>query len=747
MAVKLGTNNIADVKMGTSSVTSVYLGTELVWPDSPTPPTHDYSTDYLTFESKSDNNTFTFGSTAEYSTDSGSTWTTLTAGTPTVAVNSGDTVMWKGNLTYCGTFGSTGLYEVYGNIMSLLYGDNFSGQTALTAENQFEYMFSSSSGLTSAENLVLPSTTLERYCYADMFYGCSNLAVAPELPATTLANYCYYEMFRGCTNLASIKCFATNISASSCTYEWVNGVAPNGTFYKAANMCDWGNGVNGIPNGWTVTPNDCGSVNYDEEYLTIESTTNNNTIYWRNIYGNTNPKTISASTDNGNTWTAYTSSGGTNGRIIATLNGGDKLLLKGTNANYQGRGVFKTTSSFNVYGNIMSLIYGDGFSGQTTFPVTPSSSSTFSSLFQYCTGLTSAENLVLPATTLTNYCYAQMFGDCTSLTAAPSLPATTLDNYCYYQMFNGCTSLTVAPSLQSTALANYCYNGMFRGCSSLTVAPSLPATTLTEGCYGQMFWNCTSLEIAPILSATTLVDDCYNMMFLYCGSLYEITCLATDISATDCTSSWVDGVEPSGVFYVPSGNPAEWKCGDSGVPSDWLIEDSNGDTYECTGGGEPSTDVPLNNTFAVKLYDEWYESYSTVDTIEDIEDALIDMDLPMDAKDHIEELSIGNDTSEINLDGGNWYSCTGLTLAPSVTMTSDIHNFPEMQWVFVMTGFPPLEYMGISGLFSDMNCCPIYVPEDYLNNYQMEWENETTDDCDGTVADRLVGWTYYDPNS
>ena len=39
MAVKLQLNDIADCKIGVSSVTSIYLGTELVWPDSPTPPT------------------------------------------------------------------------------------------------------------------------------------------------------------------------------------------------------------------------------------------------------------------------------------------------------------------------------------------------------------------------------------------------------------------------------------------------------------------------------------------------------------------------------------------------------------------------------------------------------------------------------------------------------------------------------------------------------------------------------------
>ena len=43
--------------------------------------------------------------------------------------------------------------------------------------------------------------TMSENCYAEMFYGCTNLTRAPALPATTLANYCYAAMFYGCTNL------------------------------------------------------------------------------------------------------------------------------------------------------------------------------------------------------------------------------------------------------------------------------------------------------------------------------------------------------------------------------------------------------------------------------------------------------------------------------------------------------------------------------------------------------------------
>ena len=47
----------------------------------------------------------------------------------------------------------------------------------------------------------LPATTLDRYCYSMMFYGCTSLTTAPSLPATTLVEGCYRYMFGGCIKI------------------------------------------------------------------------------------------------------------------------------------------------------------------------------------------------------------------------------------------------------------------------------------------------------------------------------------------------------------------------------------------------------------------------------------------------------------------------------------------------------------------------------------------------------------------
>ena len=284
---------------------------------------------------------------------------------------------------------------------------------------------------------------------------------------------------------------------------------------------------------------------YSQDYLTIVSLEDNNTISF-SVSDASIAKTIFVSTDNGYTWAQKTSD--KTAVALATLNTGDKLLIKGSNAAYGDSSFFNyfiSTANFNVEGNIMSLIYGDNFIGQTTLD---SSGYNFKHLFYNCNKLISAENLSLPATTLVTGCYSDMFYKCSSLITAPNLPATTVATHCYNEMFRNCTSLTTIPSiLPATTLANYCYTLMFYNCTSLTTAPELPATTLTYYCYGYMFNGCTSLNY--------------------------VKCLATDISASNCTYCWLSNVASSGTF-VKASNMSSWGSGASGIPSGWTVQDA-----------------------------------------------------------------------------------------------------------------------------------------------------------------------------
>ena len=248
------------------------------------------------------------GNTVEYKIDSGE-WTSLASNTYTPTINAGQRIYFKGNLTPSssgiGTFVTNKKYNLEGNCMSMLYGDEAEGKTTLSgksyafyklfsgsttlvevvsdflpattlAASAYTYMFYGCTSLVTVPELPattlanycynsmfygctslvtvpeLPATTLANGCYSAMFYGCTSLVTAPELPATTLATSCYQSMFYGCSKLNNITMLATDISASNCLNIWVYKVASSGTFTKAVSMTSLPSGYNGIPGGWTV---------------------------------------------------------------------------------------------------------------------------------------------------------------------------------------------------------------------------------------------------------------------------------------------------------------------------------------------------------------------------------------------------------------------------------------------------------------------------------------------------------------
>lgn len=228
-----------------------------------------------------------------------------------------------------------------------------------------------------------------------------------------------------------------------------------------------------------------------------------------------------------------------------------------------------TTLANTCYGSMFAQC-----SGLTSAPALPATSLTpscYNNMFSGCTSLGTAP--ALPATTIASSCYGGMFNGCTTLTSAPALPAITLAEGCYNDMFNGCTGLTTAPALPATALTEGCYQGMFINCRSLDTPPQLPATTLAISCYTNMFLTCLSLQVAPTLPASTLVGSCYQGMFQGCRSLTSITCLATDSSATDCTSDWVNSVAAMGIF-TKDASMNRWTTGTNGIPIGWTVVDS-----------------------------------------------------------------------------------------------------------------------------------------------------------------------------
>lgn len=497
----------------------------------------------------------------QYSTDGGITKDAVPA---SIIVAIGDKVSFYGNGTsitnYVGTTiaGGTADCYIYGNIMSLVDETGYATATTLTGDLAFSFLFQDNSHLFNhaskdlvlpattltsgcyggmfqgCTNLttapVLPATTLENNCYELMFYGCTSLTVASELPATTLTTNCYNGMFQGCTKLNSVTCLATNISATNATSSWLKDVAATGTFFMAEGMTGWSTGASGIPSGWTD------KISMKTVPLTLQ--------VMGNVEGTKTIRIVSAKVgmkykkNNGAIVTVSDKE-----TINISVEANDKVAFYGDGTNitsyyYTGAGdtqITGGTADCYIYGNIMSLVDETGFATATTL----TGEKAFNGFFYQNSKIYNhpSNELVLPATTLTDYCYKSMFWGCSGLTVAPKLPATTL--------------------------ANYCYEDMFLDCTGLTSAPELPATTLTTNCYNRMFRNCSSLN--------------------------SVTCLATNISAPDATTNWLDGVAALGTFTKATST--DWGSrGVSTIPSGWAIV--NNDPITLTDGDEPSSLMP-----------------------------------------------------------------------------------------------------------------------------------------------------------
>ena len=94
-------------------------------------------------------------------------------------------------------------------------------------------------------------------------------------------------------------------------------------------------------------------------------------------------------------------------------------------------------------GDFVYLAAGEG--GNETFGSSSSNYHQFviNGLVAASGDITSIRRFDLVQTTLANNCYSSMFNGCTGLTSAPELPATTLATYCYQYMFQRCAKLSL----------------------------------------------------------------------------------------------------------------------------------------------------------------------------------------------------------------------------------------------------------------------------------------------------------------
>ena len=293
--------------------------------------------------------------------------------------------------------------------------------------------------------------------------------------------------------------------------------------------------------------------NYANDYFTIESLEDNNTITAVKSGSYKNP-VFYYSLDDGETWDNKTLT--TETITFGTINTGDKIIFKSSSdvalsSAWDKYIKFNGSKQFKVYGNIMSLLNGDNFTSNSEFD--SGSSHNFAGLFYGVTTIIDASNLILPATTLMVSSYNGMFRGATNLVYGPKLlPALDVPVDAYSSMFENCRKLVEGPEIMATTVSgNTALNRMF--CMSRT---SKVTAAMTK---------------SPILRITnpSAYSNTYQQLFCGNGNLTEVTILAqgTNLSFTN----WIAYNGGSGVIKKLS--TTTLVSGANGVPSGWTTQD------------------------------------------------------------------------------------------------------------------------------------------------------------------------------
>lgn len=474
----------------------------------------------------------------------------------------------------------------------------------------------------------LPATTLANECYLNMFSGCTALTSIPNLPATQLGYYCYSYMFAACNSLTSVDLRNVKIDGegygmfagcnslqsaylnsewaqssymffgcSGLSYinypatktgtnkniatNWVNGVASTGTFVENPQEfgCTWSVGNNGIPSNWVVTAETISSITIDNLIWVTDIPATGGIASSANCSFNVIVHFIDGTTGDATTYATVTGSSIISQTSADTRHSAGTLTLTAT---YYGLSSSESTTVYQK-GYDLSEYFTIEFieSGTVVFQ---STSSSYTRTIEYSINNGAWISITSrPATTISadtgdiirfrgnNSTYnfnkiipysnnVKIYGNIMSLIDSSNF--ATLKSF---------TEDSVFDSLFRPDYPSYS-SGSVMDVSGLL----LPATALTEWCYHSMFAK-SNIEEAPVLPAKTLVPYCYYGMFYDCTKLKYIKCLATDISASNCTNSWIEHVPKYIGTFVKDANMTSWTTGwndTKGIPYEWTVEDA-----------------------------------------------------------------------------------------------------------------------------------------------------------------------------
>ena len=325
-------------------------------------------------------------------------------------------------------------------------------------------------------------------------------------------------------------------------------------------------------------------IDYSSQYLTFEVVSSGEPGEFVFLPASSS-KNIQFSKNDG-PWIDYSSSTSADRNVVYK----DRIRVKGNNSSYTSRSPANYSwmkiigTNYRMFGNTMSLVWGDDFIGKTTLLNDMDESwdpmGCFSFLFRgegqtpASSTCISIEHVVLPAESVPMNGYYGMFAGMNLIKKAPVIQATTIGTSGCGYMFGLCSSLKTACELPAEDIGAGAYMSMFSTCNALEKAPTiLPCIYPLNSAYRWMFYGCGSLEVAPELPAVSAVSDAYKEMFINCRSLKYVKCMLEDENASTITPSWMDGVSSTGTF-VKSPNMSGWTRGKNGIPNGWTIVDA-----------------------------------------------------------------------------------------------------------------------------------------------------------------------------
>lgn len=533
---------------------------------------------YLTIEALEDGLTASLSTNAcQYCVDGDGVWKTLAAGTATEAINAGQTLSFRGELTpnsYAGigTFTISKRCNLLGNCMSMLFKDSAANNYSLSDKSYAFYkLFYNCTNIVNVSSNFLPATTLATYCYHYMLYGCTNLTTAPKLPATRLTTACYSYMFRDCTSLTTAPALPATTLADYCYQYMFCGctglaTAPKLPAQSLLAYC------------YQYMFYGCTSLTTAPELPATTLATYCYSYMFGECTSLTTAPELPATTLKTNCYSGMFHS-------CTSLTTAPELpattlvyycysyMFFGCSKLKYIKALFTTTPSSSYTSNWVNRVASSG-----TFVKNPNATWDVTVAHGIPSGWT-VVNDGEPVIDINNYLTIEALED--GLTASLSVnaceycvdgdgnwkslsagTATESINSGHTLSFRGNLTPTSSNGIGTFNISKKCnlkgnvmsmlfgdagkdnYNlsgkdyafcGLFNNCFKvISISKNfLPALVLSRNCYVNMFQYCSELTTAPDLPATTLANDCYSFMFRGC---YKLTS-APDLPATTLTNS------------------------------------------------------------------------------------------------------------------------------------------------------------------------------------------------------------------